>query len=125
MSSGFCDQHHNSPMIILIGCQTSDSASSSKFQHLAWLALLVALVCFFDDLADLNFVIRYMIIGSVGDYFHFFCCMKLLSVDCLLFTREDSIYTSQHQPPVNILPKVFFSECEEIFEIWIGLESFG
>ena len=63
---------------LLPGCQTSDSASSSKFHHLAllvvlvshssnfhhWplLALLVALVLNYGDSADLNFAILYMII---------------------------------------------------------------
>ena len=66
--------------MIIIECQKSDSASSSKFHHLAllvalvshssnfhhWplLALLVALVLHKGDSADLNFAILYMIIGA-------------------------------------------------------------
>ena len=62
-----------------LGCQNTDSASSSKFHHLAFLALLVALVSHSSnfhhlallvalvlrsDSSDLNFAILYMIIGS-------------------------------------------------------------
>ena len=60
--------------MILPGCQTSDSASSSKLHHFALFALLVALVSFSlnflvalvlheGDLVDLNFAILYMIIA--------------------------------------------------------------
>ena len=70
--------------MIILGYQTSNSASSSKFHHLAklallvalvshssnfhhWplLALLVALVLHQGDSVDFIFAILYMIIGSV------------------------------------------------------------
>ena len=47
--------------MILPGYQTSDSASSSKFNHLALLALLVALVLHEGDSADFNFAILYVV----------------------------------------------------------------
>ena len=40
-----------------LGCQNSNSASSSKFQHLALLELLVALVLHQGDSPDLIFAI--------------------------------------------------------------------
>ena len=49
----------DSEAIILPGYQTIDSASSSKFHHLA---LLVALVLYRGDSADLNFAILYSMI---------------------------------------------------------------
>ena len=45
--------------MILPGYQTSDSASSSKFHHLALLALFVALVLHYGDSAYFNFAILY------------------------------------------------------------------
>ena len=42
---------------LTIGYQPSDSASSSKFHYLAWLAFLVLLVLLYSDSADLNFAI--------------------------------------------------------------------
>ena len=47
---------------LTLGYQTSNSASSSNFHHLALFALLVALVLHKGDSMDLNFAILYTII---------------------------------------------------------------